>query len=231
MTKKQSTSGFIYIWYDHKRKMFYIGSHWGVPDDGYICSSKWMRDAYRYRTQDFKRRILKTITTTRKDLFLEEERWLQMIKPLEVGKRYYNLHLTCSHHWNSDPSQALSVSQKLSKSTKEQANTPEFYKRYTKERNEKISATKLSKSTKKVKKPKIRKINITEEDLQKKITSIVARSQKTFKITTPTKEELIITNLSQFCRDYSFPTSTHCHLTGKYGYKGYHAILLPSPTP
>ena len=39
--------GFVYIWYDKKRKMYYIGSHWGTDDDGYICSSNRMRDAYR----------------------------------------------------------------------------------------------------------------------------------------------------------------------------------------
>jgi hypothetical protein len=39
--------GFVYIWYDRKRKMYYVGSHWGTIEDGYICSSNRMRDAYR----------------------------------------------------------------------------------------------------------------------------------------------------------------------------------------
>ena len=29
--------GFVYLWYDRKRKMFYIGSHWTTETDGYIC--------------------------------------------------------------------------------------------------------------------------------------------------------------------------------------------------
>lgn len=36
-----------------KHSKYYIGSHWGTEDDGYICSSKNMRDNYRYRPHDF----------------------------------------------------------------------------------------------------------------------------------------------------------------------------------
>jgi len=51
-----------------------------------------MRKAYRRRPEDFKkRRIIARIYTNRKDLLDEEYRWLQMIKPEELGKRYYNL--------------------------------------------------------------------------------------------------------------------------------------------
>lgn len=82
--------GFVYIWRDRKHNRFYIGCHWGKEDDGYICSSTWMRNAYRRRPQDFKRRILKKITTNKSDLFFEELRWLKMIKKEELGKKYYN---------------------------------------------------------------------------------------------------------------------------------------------
>ena len=58
---KQDYFGFVYLWYDRKRKMYYIGSHWGTVDDGYICSSNRMRKAYKRRPQDFKRRILETV--------------------------------------------------------------------------------------------------------------------------------------------------------------------------
>jgi hypothetical protein len=81
--------GFIYLWYDKKYKKFYVGRHWGSEDDGYICSSKVMREAYRRRPDDFKRRIINKINS--KDLLvIEEQRWLDMIKKNEVGVRYYN---------------------------------------------------------------------------------------------------------------------------------------------
>lgn len=104
--------GFVYIWFDRKRTKYYIGCHWGTEDDGYICSSKWMRDAYRYRSQDFKRRILSRIYTDRKDLFEEEFRFLNMIREDELGKRYYNLSRVHPNHWSTDPNSTKTVSEK-----------------------------------------------------------------------------------------------------------------------
>lgn len=91
--------GFIYLWYDKKRNMYYIGCHWGTENDGYICSSNRMRDAHRRRPQDFKRRILVRIYTNKKDLLEEEYRWLSKIKKEELGKRYYNLSNRHFGHW------------------------------------------------------------------------------------------------------------------------------------
>jgi hypothetical protein len=82
--------GFIYIWYDRKRKMYYIGCHWGTIDDGYICSSRWMRKSYKRRPQDFKRRILQR-GLEKKGLKEYEVKWLSLIKTEELGTRYYNL--------------------------------------------------------------------------------------------------------------------------------------------
>lgn len=83
-------TGFIYIWYDRKHKRYYIGSHWGTEDDGYICSSTWMRNAYRRRPQDFKRRIIQKISD-RKQLLTIEHEWLTLIPKDQLGKKYYNL--------------------------------------------------------------------------------------------------------------------------------------------
>lgn len=104
--------GFVYIWYDRKRKMYYIGSHWGTEDDGYICSSNRMRDAYRRRPQDFKRRIVKKIIE-RTDLLNEEHRWLQMISETELGIKYYNLRQCKWGHWSTDESSKFSVGEKI----------------------------------------------------------------------------------------------------------------------
>lgn len=108
-------SGFIYIWYDSKRKMYYIGCHWGYENDGYICSSNRMRDAYRRRPQDFKRRVLKRGISKEK-LLEEEYHWLQMIKPEEIGKKYYNLYQKHFGHWAllPDEERKKSIKQKLS---------------------------------------------------------------------------------------------------------------------
>lgn len=105
--------GFVYIWFDRKHKRFYVGCHWGHEDDGYICSSTWMRDAYRRRPQDFKRRIIMRIYSSRKDLFEEEYRILSLIPEDELGTRYYNLSKVHPNHWSTDPNSTKTIKQKL----------------------------------------------------------------------------------------------------------------------
>lgn len=111
----QEKFGFVYIWYDSKRKMYYIGSHWGTEEDGYICSSNRMRDAYRRRPQDFKRRVLSRIYTDRLSLLNEEQRWFDMVKNKD---RYYNLHWTVrDYSWRDDPLRREAVSKKISRTS------------------------------------------------------------------------------------------------------------------
>jgi hypothetical protein len=100
-----------------KHNKYYIGSHWGSPDDGYVCSSTLMKNAYKRRPFDFTRRIISRVTTSRSELLKEEERWLQMISLDEVGKKYYNLNLT-THHWHANPDKLKSIGEKLSKAGK-----------------------------------------------------------------------------------------------------------------
>lgn len=82
--------GFVYLWYDKKHKRYYVGSHWGTEDDGYICSSTWMRNSYKRRPKDFKRKILSTGFSDRKELLEKEHYYLSLIKQEELGVKYYN---------------------------------------------------------------------------------------------------------------------------------------------
>lgn len=107
--------GFVYLWYDKKHKRFYIGSHWGTEDDGYICSSRWMRKAYRRRPEDFKRRIIQRVVE-RNFLLVEEQKWLNMIKPEEKKFKYYNLNTDVSNPWWNDEETRLNVGDKISRS-------------------------------------------------------------------------------------------------------------------
>jgi len=119
MSKNTATSGFVYIWYDRKHKRYYIGSHWGAEDDGYICSSSWMKKAFKIRSHDFKRRIISKVNTTRSDLLLEENKWLAMIKKEELnGVRYYNIHNHEFNHWSADEQKRAIVGEKISRKNK-----------------------------------------------------------------------------------------------------------------
>lgn len=134
--------GFVYLWYDKKRKMFYIGSHWGTEDDGYICSSDRMREAYRRRPNDFKRRIIQK--NIKRDVLLDEEhKWLQLISENELGKRYYNLRQHKWGHWTTDIDTNLSVREKIKKTlsdpeVKKKIGAPHKGKIVSKETKQKI---------------------------------------------------------------------------------------------
>ena len=105
--------GFVYIWYDRKHKRYYIGCHWGSVNDGYICSSSWMKSAYLRRPQDFRRRILKT-DLLREQMYIEEGKYLSLIKPEEKKKRYYNIKTHEDNLWHQYPESVKTIGQKIS---------------------------------------------------------------------------------------------------------------------
>ena len=107
-------TGFVYIWRDRRDNRYYVGSHWGSVDDGYVCSSSWMNRAFAKRPQDFKRRIIATVTTSRADLFKAEQRWLSMIKPDERKIRYYNICLSVKDLWHQHDDRRSEVGTKIS---------------------------------------------------------------------------------------------------------------------
>jgi hypothetical protein len=123
--------GFIYIWRDRKYNRYYIGSHWGLEDDGYICSSRWMRASYKNRPNDFKRRILERVYTNRKDLLIKENKFLNTIKEEELGTRYYNLTKHMNGHWTTE-NNSKSIREKISIKTKEAMNKPDVREKYLK---------------------------------------------------------------------------------------------------
>lgn len=89
---KTAVGGFIYLWYDTKRRKFYLGSHKGSVDDGYLGSNQRFKSAYKSRPSTFKRRILEHHEDITRDNLLEREQvWLNMICENELhGVRYYN---------------------------------------------------------------------------------------------------------------------------------------------
>jgi hypothetical protein len=121
--------GFVYIWYDRKHKRYYIGCHWGHENDGYICSSSWMMKAYKRRPQDFKRRILKSNLQSKIDMFLEEGRYLKMIKkeeikPLNETPKYYNLKINTDNHWHQYDEKVKTIGEKISAAKKGKSTGP-----------------------------------------------------------------------------------------------------------
>ena len=112
-------TGFIYLWYDRKNRRYYLGSHLGTEDDGYVCSSKWMRQSYKRRPSDFKRRILQR--NLPKQILKEEEyKWLKLIKKEELGQRYYNLTIALNGNgWEKGKTRSEETKKKISNTLKE----------------------------------------------------------------------------------------------------------------
>lgn len=130
MVYKMEKYGFVYIWFDRKHKRYYVGSHWGYEDDGYVCSSTWMRNAYNIRKNDFKRKIIARVYSNRKELLLKEEYYLLLIKDCELRIRYYNISKSIKDPWFQHPEKLLSVSQKISIKTKEAMQRPDVRSNY-----------------------------------------------------------------------------------------------------
>ena len=125
--------GFVYIWRDRKHNRYYIGSHWGTEDDGYICSSRMMRQAYRRRPEDFKRRILeKVYDNNRRKLYDAELKWLSFIREDEIKTRYYNLNIKGTGHWTAYPENIKTIEEKISYATKKAMQRPEVRKKFLK---------------------------------------------------------------------------------------------------
>ena len=92
--------GFVYLWYDRKRKWFCLGSHMGSLEDGYSSSTGFFEKALTKRPQDMKRRILYFESSANHSALLEaEQKWIDLIKheelDLEINRRnktvrYYN---------------------------------------------------------------------------------------------------------------------------------------------
>lgn len=120
--------GFVYIWYDRKYKRYYIGCHWGTENDGYVCSSTWMMQAYKRRPEDFRRKILSRIYSSRKDLFEEEHKWLSLINNNELKNKYYNVYNRKFDHFNENNLEQIKKT--ISERTKEAMANPEIRKRY-----------------------------------------------------------------------------------------------------
>lgn len=88
-----------------------------------------MKAAYVRRPQDFTRRIIARVITTRLDLLIEELRWLRMIKDHELRDRYYNLRNGHTGHWAAYEN-AGDIRDRISLKTKEAMARPDVREKY-----------------------------------------------------------------------------------------------------
>ena len=209
--------GFVYIWYDRKHKRFYIGCHWGTEDDGYVCSSSWMKTVYKNRPDDFKRRIIQRIYTNKKDLLTEEYKWLSKIKKDELKTRYYNIHNHHFSHWSTHEGKRQSVINKCSNALTGRTLSEESIQKRTATRKETYlghsEETKLKMSEKAKGRPKsdTHKESIRQVNLGKKYSNETNKKKgrtKKYLIKTPDGFECCVNGLQNFCKEINISATS-----------------------
>ena len=82
---------FVYLWYDSRSKMFYLGKHKGTPDDGYThSSSMWQQFKNDNIPKGVRRRII--AWGTNEDMH-ELETKLLLNRKEKCWDRYYNANI------------------------------------------------------------------------------------------------------------------------------------------
>jgi hypothetical protein len=221
--------GFVYIWFDRKRKMYYIGCHWGNVDDGYICSSNRMRDAYRRRPYDFKRRILQRVYK-RTELLDSEYKWLSLVEDKHIGIKYYNLRKHKWGHWSTDLDSNKKVADRVSEHQRKlvldgthfllsekhpckissKNGTHPWQSEDHKEKTRQIQYDRVAKNqhpfsnpelSKKTNKERIK--NKTHNFLSNNRKSVDERRCHTWEILFPDGKTVVIKNLKSFCKEHN----------------------------
>lgn len=136
--------------------MLYIGVHKGTPDDGYICSSKYMMAEYKKRPADFSRTIIeigehehcqKTETNLLKEVSAKE------------NPNYYNKHIPGESFYTHGPrsqetkdkiskkamGNKRSLGKKMSEEGKQKLRLLNLGKKHSSETKEKMKLVKLGK--------------------------------------------------------------------------------------
>lgn len=90
--------GFIYKWTNVENNMFYIGSHKGKINDGYVASGKYFLPEYKKHKDLFKRVILEYIYDI-SELY-EREQFYFDLHDLKNNPLTYNLNIKAAGGWD-----------------------------------------------------------------------------------------------------------------------------------
>lgn len=89
---KKNDKGFVYLWHNTLRNMWYLGKHIGSPDDLYAHSSKRMESFKMNNVPPYYRRRI-IFTGTAEEVKKEESRLLRRLHDRhEKWDKYYNEH-------------------------------------------------------------------------------------------------------------------------------------------
>lgn len=176
--------GFVYLWYDTKHKKFYLGSHLGLPSDGYTGSNRRFKSAIKSRPDSFRRRILESHEKiTSKELLVREQYWLDMVSSIDLGVRYYNEKKVAA---GGDIVSNLSEEKKKQHSIKSSLASKKYWNNITSEEYEKRRKTAFGGN------------KFDRSYMKERQNKLLAKQAK---IIFPSGEEKIIRNVRNFCNE------------------------------
>jgi hypothetical protein len=213
---------FVYCWTDNITKKLYVGVHKGTIDDGYICSSKIFLSEYKTRPETFTRKIV--AMGTYEDMYSLETKILQTENVIN-NDGYYNIAMNNGYFKNKGLPLTEEHKNNIKKSAPKGENHPMFGKKHDLKTKNKMSDSRKKYmmenniSMKKENHPMFGKKHSEEhKEKIKKALQGKKRSEQAknnagegrsgfYKITTPEGCELIIRNLSKFCKEHGLHMS------------------------
>ena len=213
---------FVYCWTDNITGKLYVGVHKGEIHDGYICSSKIFLSEYKKRPLDFTRQII--AIGTYKDMYSLETSILQTEDVIN-NDRYYNIAMNNGYFKNKGFPLTEEHKNNIRKSASKGENHPMFGKKHDEKTRKKMSNFRKKYmadnniSMAKESHPMFGKKHSVEHkeniklSLQGKKRSEEVKINAAqgragyYKITTPAGEDLIIKNLSKFCKEHNLHMS------------------------
>lgn len=205
------TESFVYCWTDIGTNKLYVGVHKGTPNDGYVCSSKLMKEEYQKRPQEFSRQII--ARGTFQDCYALETAILKSVGA-DKDPGFYNQHNNNgkfaygphTEEWKKNHSDKMKIVYDDPKRKKQISN----FHRGKKHRLGKKES--LSSRNKK------RMMRIGKTHSEETKTKIGNGNSKWWRITTPFSEIVDIKNLSSYCYQHKLSKSHMSHRGKSRGY-------------
>jgi len=134
-------TGFVYRWYDTSNNKFYIGSHKGTPDDGYVGSGTWFKKAYTKRPESFIREIMYEGVNYRKyeQIILEYE-------DAASSDCFYNLKNAAEGGYTLNGRPMSKKGRENLSKAKLGSKNPMYKKQFTKEHRKELSKSKIGRN-------------------------------------------------------------------------------------
>lgn len=230
---------FVYCWTDHKTNKLYVGSHKGKEDDNYVCSSKLMLEEYNKRSEDFTRQIIARGSFS--DIRILEAKILDSLNVKE-DRQFYNMHNGNGNFYLKGHTEEYKKRMSVLLTGKKKRTTANYKKPKSESHKRKLSESKTGKKLKPFSIQHRKNMSAARKNffannlnpriglhLEEKTKNLIQEKlSKSWLIITPKNEQLIIKNLTKFCRDNNLQQSCMGRVSSgeRKSHRGYKVFKL-----